>query len=61
VQKNPVISVKGVYQSFALDTISVCAFGLHNNSFEDGANSEILEWGKKIFGGFVCRNWFETG
>jgi cytochrome P450 family 6 len=60
IKKNPVISVLEMYQSFALDTISVCAFGIETNSFENSDN-QILEWGKKVFSGFICTNWIETG
>ena len=59
-EKNPVIAVKGMYQSFSLDTISVCAFGIDTNSFENTDN-DILEWGKRLFSGFATTNWIEDG
>ena len=60
IQKDPVLTVKEIYQSFALDTISSCAFGIQTNSFENPKN-QILEWGRVLFSGFICTNWVETG
>jgi cytochrome P450 family 6 len=60
IKKNPVVSVKEVFQCFALDTIAVCSFGINTNSFENPDN-DILTWGKKLFSGFICTNWVESG
>jgi cytochrome P450 len=60
IKKNPVVEVKKIFQSFALDTISVCAFGINTNSFENDDN-QILRWGQEMFSGFISTNWLESG
>jgi cytochrome P450 family 6 len=59
VVKDPVVSVKSIFQTFSLDTISVCAFGIGANSFEDEQN-QILQWGKETFSAFICKTWIES-
>lgn len=59
VVKDPVVSVKSIFQTFSLDSISVCAFGIGANSFEDEQN-QILQWGKEMFSAFICKTWIES-
>ena len=60
IKINPVVEVKKIFQSFALDTISVCAFGVNTNSFENNDN-QIIKWGQEMFSTFVCTNWAASG
>ena len=59
IKTNPLISIKEVFQNFALDTIGVCAFGINTNSFEKDDN-QILKWGKDMFSVIICRTWIES-
>lgn len=55
VKKNQVVEVKKVFQAFALDTISACAFGIATNSHNNESN-EILENGRRLFSAFQTKS-----
>ena len=49
---NPVVDVKNIFQSMALDVIAKCAFGIESNSYKN-PNNDIFVHGKKIFDNFL--------
>ena len=54
-QDNPVVEVKKIFQSMAIDVIAKCAFGIDSNSFKN-PNNEVFIHGKKLFEDFTLNN-----
>ena len=54
-EDNPVVDVKKVFQSMALDVIAKCAFGIESNSFKN-PNNDVFVHGKKVIDDFTMSN-----
>merc|ERR1719186_2169561 len=50
-QENPLVDLKRVFQSMAMDVIGLCAFGIDINCFEN-PNNDILNYELELTAGF---------
>ena len=60
-ERKELFNLTEIFQSFALESIAACTFGIQTNSIEEFDNNNILKWAKAIFSGFGCSTWSDSG